>query len=59
MVVAVDDGSLQLEVLVLGALAALAFIALFLYVAFPYLFADRRIARLGKRRPALFRTHRH
>jgi hypothetical protein len=35
MVVAVDDGSFHLEILVLGALSAVAFVALFLFVAYP------------------------
>jgi hypothetical protein len=54
MVVAVDDGSLHWEVLVLGALAALAFVALFLFVAHPYLFGGRRgTSRFSKYKPAI------
>jgi hypothetical protein len=45
------DGRYSLEILVLGALAAVAFIALFLYVAHPYLGRGHRVVRWGKRKP--------
>ena len=50
MVVRVEGYS-SLEILVLGALAAVAFIGLFLYVAYPYLTNGRRAVRWGNRRP--------
>ena len=53
MIVAVDDGGTHIAILVLGALAAVAFVALFLFVAYPYLFGDRRRPRLGYRKPFL------
>jgi hypothetical protein len=54
MVVAVDDGSFYLEILVLGALAAVAFIALFLFVVYPHLFGrSRRFPSFAKRKPVL------
>ena len=45
MVVQVGGGYSQLEILVLGALAAVAFIGLFLFVAYPYLSSGRRAVR--------------
>jgi Protein of unknown function (DUF2726) len=51
MVVQVDGGYSQLEILVLGALAAVAFIGLFLFVAYPYLSTGRRAVRWSRRKP--------
>jgi hypothetical protein len=44
----VEGGGPQLDIIVLGALAAVAFIALFIYIAHPHLFGEnRRFSRRG------------
>lgn len=51
MIIPVGGGDFDMEILVLGALAAVAFIALFIFVAYPHLFASRRYRRWDRRLP--------